>query len=119
MSHEHAQDSRSTVQLPVSALGAGHAVQHITESDLLSTPPRITDPSRVTGRVESEGLGRPSFVVVECADGRVPAALVLEYGDSDAARARSARVWSRAHGAASSPLYRLSGDTSSGGYVTA
>lgn len=107
------------VQLPVAALGAGPVVQHITESDLLPTPPRITDPSRVMGRVESGGLGRPSFVVVECADGRIPAALVLEYGETDAERTRSARVWSLARGKGSAPLYRLSGDSSSGGYVSA
>ena len=107
------------VQLPVAALGAGHAVQRITESDLLPTPPRITDPSRVMGRVESGGLGRPSFVVVECEDGRIPAALVLEYGDADAERTRPARVWSRTGGKGSAPLYRLSGDSSSSGYVSA
>lgn len=107
------------VQLPVAALGADPAVQHITESDLLSTPPRITDPSRVMGRLESGGLGRPSFVVVECADGRIPAALVLEYGDADAEQTRPSRVWSRAGGRGIAPLYRLSGDSSSGGYVTA
>lgn len=107
------------VQLPVSVLDAGPTVQRITASDLLSTPPRITDPSRVMGRVESGGLGRPSYVVVECADGRIPAALVLEYGDGDAERARPARVWSRTRGVGSDPLYRLSGDSSSGGYVTA
>lgn len=94
-------------------------MQHITESDLLPTPPRITDLSRVMGRVESGGLGRPSFVVVECADGRIPAALVLEYGETDAEQARPTRVWSRTGGRGSAPLYRLSGDTSSGGYVTA
>ena len=94
-------------------------MQHITESDMLPTPPRITDPSQVMGRVESGGLGRPSYVVVDCADGHVPAALVLEYGDGDAERTRSARVWSRTRGVGSAPLYRLSGDSSSGGYVTA
>lgn len=109
----------SMIQLPASALGAGHAAHHITESDLLATPPRITDPSRVVGRVESAGLGGPSFVVVEQADGGLPAALVLEYGDADAGRMRSARVWSRTVDAGGAPVYRLSGDTSSGGYVTA
>ena len=107
------------VPLPIAALGSGPAVQHITESDLLPTPPRITDPSQVMGRVESAGLGRPSFVVVECADGRIPAALVLEYGDEDAVQTRPARVWSRTGGVGNAPLYRLSGDSSSGGYITA
>lgn len=109
----------SIAQLPVSPFDGRHTVQHVTQSDLLSTPPRGIHSSSVVARVESGGLGRPSFVVVECPDGRIPAALVLEYGDADAEQARAARVWSRAGGRGTAPLYRLSSDSSSGGYVTA
>lgn len=109
----------SIAQLPVSVFGGGHTVQHVAQSDLLATQPRSFHPSSVVARVESGGLGRPSFVVVDCADGRIPSALVLEYGDADAERTRSTRVWSRVGGRGSALLYRLSSDSSSGGYVTA
>lgn len=109
----------SIAQLSLSPFDGGHPVRQVSPSDLLATPPRSIHPSSVVARVESGGLGRPSFVVVDCTEGRIPSALVLEYGDADAERTRSARVWRRAGGSGSAPLYRLSSDSSSGGYVTA
>ena len=45
--------------------------------------------------------------------------VVLEYGRADAGQKRAARVWHRTRGMGSTPSYVLSGDSSSGGYVTA
>lgn len=140
MSHEHAQDNPSrslpmnqpmgrvarehvvrerAFREPHEVLGRERAVQHLAESDLLSRPPRTTDRSRVVGRLESGGLGRPSFVEIDAAGDGIPDALVLEYGRADAGQKRAARVWHRTRGMGSTPSYVLSGDSSSGGYVTA
>lgn len=79
----------------------------------------MTRPSQVVGRIESGGLGRPSFVELDGAEDLIPDALVLEYGPADAEQTRSARVWIRMSGRASTPSYVLSSDSSSNGYVTA
>nr|WP_201470856.1 hypothetical protein [Microbacterium hydrocarbonoxydans] len=94
-------------------------MQRLAQSELLAMPPRITHPSSVVGRIESSGLGRPSYVMIECAGDRIPDALVLEYGGEDAERKTSARVWIRASVSGSIPSYVVSSDSSSGGYVTA
>lgn len=122
MSHEHAKDSRSRTLPMEQSMGRTareRTVQHLAEGDLLPMPPRITHPSSVVGRIESGGLGRPSFAVIDCAGDLIPDALVLEYGPADAEHARSSRVWIRTSGRASTPSYVLSSDSSSGGYVTA
>ncbi|WP_314428172.1 hypothetical protein [uncultured Microbacterium sp.] len=122
MSHEHAKDSPSashSTVLPTRRTARERTVQHLTRTDLLTAPPRITRPTHVVGRIESSGLGRPSYVELDGAEGLIPDALVLEYGPADTEQARSARVWIRSAKAGSAPLYLLSSDSSSSGYVSA
>ncbi len=118
MSHEHAPEYRS-LPAPLLRLAQHEAVQRITTADLLAAPPRVTESGRFVGRVDSGGLGSPRFFVGEYRDGRMPAALVLEYGVSSADQTGSARVWSLADHRGVSPDYRLVHDDSSRGYVTA
>lgn len=118
MSHEHAPEyPRPTLSRPLSVFAQNHAVQHITPTDLHDSPPRVAESGRFVGRVESGGLGGPRWFVGEYQDGRMPGAIVLEYGAS-ARGARSARVWSLADGRGATPDYRLLHDDSSRGYVT-
>lgn len=117
MSHEHAPEYRS-LPAPLLRLAQHEAVQRITTADLLATPPRVNESGRFVGRVDSGGLGSPRFFVGEYRDGRMPAALVLEYGASSADETSSARVWSLADDRGASPDYRLVHDDSSRGYVT-
>lgn len=117
MSHEHAPEYRS-LPVPLLALTDQPAVQRITAADLLASPPRVTESGRFVGRVDSGGLGSPRYFVGEYREGRMPTALVLEYGASSADRTRSARVWSLADHRGASPDYRLTHDDSSRGYVT-
>lgn len=118
MSHEHAPEYRS---LPAQLLhfAQQEAVQRITTADLLANPPHVTESGRFVGRVDSGGLGSPRYFVGEYRDGRMPTALVLEYGASSADQTGSARVWSLADHRGASPDYRLVHDDSSRGYVTA
>lgn len=109
----------SIMPLSLSAFAQHEAVQRITTADLLATPPRVTESGRFVGRVDSGGLGSPRYFVGEYRDGRMPAALVLEYGVSSADQTGSARVWSLADHRGASPDYRLVHDDSSRGYVTA
>jgi hypothetical protein len=118
MSHEHAPEYRS-LPAPLLRLAQHEAVQRITTADLLAAPPRVTESGRFVGRVDSGGLGSPRFFVGEYRDGRMPAALMLEYGASSADKTSSARVWSLADHRGASPDYRLVHDDSSRGYVTA
>lgn len=120
MSHEHAPEYRSSLP-SILSFTEQPAVQHITPSDLLASPPRVTDPAHFVGRVHSGGLASPHYVVGEYRDGRMPTAFVLEYGDQTPAQTRSARVWGlAAHDRdGSSADYRLVHDDSSRGYVTA
>lgn len=110
-----------TMMMPHSlAVFAQHeAVQRITTDDLHTTPPQVTDSAQFVGRVDTGGLGSPRYFVGEYRDGRMPSALVLEYGIRSAGQAGSARVWSLADGRGSTPDYRLIHDDSSRGYVTA
>ncbi len=119
MSHEHAPEyPRQTASISLPFFAQPQAVQHITPADLHATPPRIGDPGRFVGRVDSGGLGSPRYFVGEYRDGRMPSALVLEYGASSADEKRSARVWSLADRRGATPDYRLVHDDSSRGYVT-
>lgn len=105
-----------TTMLPIAQ---PDAVQRITPSDLHASPPRVAESGQFVGRVDSGGLGNPRWFVGEYRDGRMPSAIVLEYGTSTAGDARSARVWSLADGRGATPDYRLVHDDSSRGYVTA
>jgi hypothetical protein len=109
----------SIMPLSLSAFAQHEAVQRITTADLLATPPRVTGSGHFVGRVDSGGLGSPRYFVGEYRDGRMPTALVLEYGASSVDQKRSARVWSLADHRGASPDYRLIHDDSSRGYVTA
>lgn len=118
MSHEHAPEYRS-LPAPLLRFAQHEAVQRITTADLLATPPRVTESGRFVGRVDSGGLGSPRYFVGEYRNGRMPTALVLEYGTSSAGKTSQARVWSLADHRGASPDYRLVHDDSSRGYVTA
>lgn len=117
MSHEHAPEYRS-LPAPLLRFAQLESVQRITTADLLATPPRASEPGHFVGRVDSGGLGSPRYFVGEYRDGRMPTALVLEYGASSPAQTGSARVWSLADHRGASPDYRLIHDDSSRGYVT-
>lgn len=108
----------SIIPLSLSAFAQHEAVQRITSADLLVAPPRVTEDGQFVGRVDSGGLGNPRYFVGEYRDGRMPSALVLEYGASSADQTRSARVWSLADHRGAGPDYRLVHDDSSRGYVT-
>lgn len=118
MSHEHAPEYRS-LPAPLLRFAQHEAVRRITTADLLAAPPRVTESGHFVGRLDSGGLGSPRYFVGEYRDGRMPNALVLEYGASSAGKPNSARVWSLADHRGASPDYRLVHDDSSRGYVTA